>query len=785
MTPSRLLTLFLSVALLALLRRPAAAQTTTVVRGGYWFPGSGFAASAINSTLFTHLFFAFAGVDSGTFRVNVSAANKPEFSTFTQTVQRANPSVKTLLSIGGGDANITTLAAMANQPGRRKAFIDSSISLARSYNFHGLDLDWQYPLDTTQMANFGDLLTGWKAAVAAEAESSGKPPLLLSAAVLYLSYYYSLSVPYPVQTMSNTLDWINLMAYDFYGPEWSPTTAGPPAALYNPGRRESGDSGVNSWIQSQFPANKIVLGIPFYGWSWRLSDSRNRGLFSPANGAGLAGDGSAGYDEINEFIAQNRATKVFDPTVISDYCYSGTTWIGYDDVRSVSTKVAYAKNRGLLGYYAWHVGADDNWTLSTAALTTQLSTTQTTTTQGDTTNVKSKKRGRLLLLYVLLPVILGLVFGCGMALLYRRKRRRSGRSSEFPSTGKGGSDAVSLFAGEIEDKNPRMVAVPYSFAQLEKATNDFSIENKVGQGGYGPVYKGVLADGGEIAVKKLSINSSQGDEEFKNEVMLTAQLQHVNLVRVLGYCIEGGERMLVYEYLHHKSLDHYLFDPMRSLMMDWARRVEIIEGVTQGLLYLQEYSGQSIIHRDLKPGNILLDSNMKPKISDFGLARILKTDSSEANTERIAGTRAYCPREYLQDGVYSKKSDVYSFGILLLQIISGKRCGSRYGPDGDMELHVYAYELWKEGRGMEIMDPSLDDSNSTCKLADCLRIALLCIQRKPMDRPSMQKVSSMLRDLYRSDSTNNAVDKNIGITDERDDPAPPYTHLDCSWCGRI
>ncbi|CAI0394968.1 unnamed protein product [Linum tenue] len=699
MAPSRLLTLFLSVALLALLRRPAAAQTTTVVRGGYWFPGSGFAASAINSTLFTHLFFAFAGVDSGTFRVNVSAANQPEFSTFTQTVQRANPSVKTLLSIGGGDANITTLAAMANQPGRRKAFIDSSISLARSYNFHGLDLDWQYPSDTTQMANFGDLLTGWKSAVAAEAESSGKPPLLLSAAVLYLSYYYSLSVPYPVLTMSNTLDWINLMAYDFYGPEWSPTTAGPPAALYNPGRRESGDSGVNSWIQSQFPANKIVLGIPFYGWSWRLSDSRNRGIFSPANGAGLAGDGSAGYDEINEFIAQNRATKVFDPAVISDYCYSGTTWIGYDDVRSVSAKVAYAKNRGLLGYYVWHVGADDNWTLSTA--------------------------------------------------------------------GKGGSDAVSLFAGETEDKNPRMVAVPYSSAQLEKATNDFSIENKVGQGGYGPVYKGVLADGGEIAVKKLSINSSQGDEEFKNEVMLTAQLQHVNLVRVLGYCIEGGERMLVYEYLHHKSLDHYLFDPMRSLMMDWARRVEIIEGVTQGLLYLQEYSGQSIIHRDLKPGNILLDSNMKPKISDFGLARILKTDSSEANTERIAGTRAYCPREYLQDGVYSKKSDVYSFGILLLQIISGKRCGSRYGPDGDMEFHVYAYELWKEGRGMEIMDPSLDDSNSTCKLADCLRIALFCIQRKPTDRPSMQKVSSMLRDLYRSDSSNNAADKNIGITDVR------------------
>ncbi|CAI0394992.1 unnamed protein product [Linum tenue] len=303
------------------------------------------------------------------------------------------------------------------------------------------------------------------------------------------------------------------------------------------------------------------------------------------------------------------------------------------------------------------------------------------------------------------------------------------------------------------------------------ATNDFSILNKLGQGGYGPVYKGVLADEVEIAVKKLSRNSSQGDEEFKNEVILTAQLQHVNLVRVLGYCIDEGERMLVYEYLPGNSLDQYLFDPVRSLALDWAIRAEIIEGVTQGLLYLQEYSGQSIIHRDLKPGNILLDCDMKAKISDFGMARILKRDSSEANTERFAGTRAYCPPEYLEKGVYSKKSDVYSFGILLLQIISGKRCVTRYGPHGDLELHVFAYEMWKEGRGMEIMDPSLDDSNSPCKLANCLRIALLCIQRKPRDRPSMQEVSTMLRDLYSSSSSSSSTsaitDKNVGIKDVR------------------
>ncbi|CAN1256443.1 Cysteine-rich receptor-like protein kinase 10 [Linum perenne] len=297
------------------------------------------------------------------------------------------------------------------------------------------------------------------------------------------------------------------------------------------------------------------------------------------------------------------------------------------------------------------------------------------------------------------------------------------------------------------------------------ATNEFSMANKLGQGGFGPVYKGVLLDGMEIAVKKLSMNSSQGDEQFKNEVILTAQLQHVNLVRVLGFCIDGGERMLVYEYLPGNSLDQYLFDPVKRLVLNWTTRVEIIEGVTQGLLYLQEYSGRSIIHRDLKPGNILLGSDMKAKISDFGMARILKRDSTEANTERIAGTRAYCPPEYLEKGQYSKKSDVYSFGILLLQIISGKRCVSRYGPNADLELHVYAYEMWKEGKGAEIMDSSLDDTDSPCKLMTCLRIALLCIQRKPRDRPRLLEVPSMLRDEH-SSSSSSAIE-NVGIKDVR------------------
>ncbi|EEF38856.1 class V chitinase [Ricinus communis] len=363
---SKILSFIFSILLLAFQLRFSTCQTT-LVKGGYWFPGSGFAVSDINSAYFTHLFCAFADVNSQTYQVTISSSNQPQFSTFTQTVQRKNPSVKTLLSIGGGAANVNTFASMASQSSSRKSFIDSSIRLARTYNFHGLDLDWEYPSDNTQMRNFGTLLNEWRAAVVIEGRNSGKQPLLLSAAVLYLSYYYSTSVSYPIQAISNSLDWINLMAYDFYGPGWSPSSTGPPAALYNPGRRESGDNGVNSWIQAGLSAKKLVLGFPFYGWSWRLVNANDHGLYAPANGAGLAGDGSIGYSQIKQYISQNNAAKVYNSTVVTDYCYSGTTWIGYDDLQSISTKVSYAKGKGLLGYFAWHVGADDNWALSTKA----------------------------------------------------------------------------------------------------------------------------------------------------------------------------------------------------------------------------------------------------------------------------------------------------------------------------------------------------------------------------------------------------------------------------------
>ncbi|XP_015892901.3 class V chitinase [Ziziphus jujuba] len=348
------------------------AGQTANVKAVYWFPDSEFPVSSIDSTLFTHIFCAFADLNNITYQVTISSANEAQFKNFTQTVQQKNPNVKTLLSIGGGGANEeaaniikAAFSSMASQASRRKSFIDSSINLARSNNFHGLDLDWENLDTAVDYTNFGTLLNEWRTAIANEARISGKPTLLLTAAV-FRSSNYGDSLNYPVQSVSDNLDWINVMSYDFYGPGWSPNFTAPPAALYSGASGQvNGDAGISDWIQSGVAARKIVLGLPFYGYAWRLVNSNNHGLFAPANGSAISG--GIGYGQIRTFISQNEATAVYNGTVVTDYAYSGTTWIGYDDTQSVSTKVSYAKGKGLLGYFAWHVGADSNWVLSQTA----------------------------------------------------------------------------------------------------------------------------------------------------------------------------------------------------------------------------------------------------------------------------------------------------------------------------------------------------------------------------------------------------------------------------------
>ncbi|XP_031106446.1 G-type lectin S-receptor-like serine/threonine-protein kinase At4g27290 isoform X2 [Ipomoea triloba] len=298
-----------------------------------------------------------------------------------------------------------------------------------------------------------------------------------------------------------------------------------------------------------------------------------------------------------------------------------------------------------------------------------------------------------------------------------------------------------------EDNSDEFELPVFDLTTLNKATNNFLMEYKLGEGGFGPVYKGVLDNGQEIAVKRLSGTSTQGQDEFKNEVLCIAKLQHRNLIRMLGCCIEGEEKTLIYEFMPNGSLDAFIFDEAQSRLLDWPKRFQIINGIARGLMYLHQDSRLRIIHRDLKASNILLDTNLEPKISDFGIARFMGGNEIEAKTHRVVGTYGYISPEYALRGLYSVKSDVFSFGVLVLEIISGKRNTKFTSPDDDINLLGYAWKLYREGRSMELLEPHLSDTHYSLSISEVCRsihVALLCVQQRPEDRPSMSSVILML-----------------------------------------
>ncbi|XP_027364918.1 putative receptor-like protein kinase At4g00960 isoform X1 [Abrus precatorius] len=302
-----------------------------------------------------------------------------------------------------------------------------------------------------------------------------------------------------------------------------------------------------------------------------------------------------------------------------------------------------------------------------------------------------------------------------------------------------------VFANENEDEDEIKTreSLQFHFDTIRVATDDFSDSNKLGQGGFGAVYRGRLSNGQEIAVKRLSRESGQGDVEFKNEVLLVAKLQHRNLVRLLGFSLEGSEKLLVYEFVPNKSLDYFIFDPIKKVQLDWEMRYKIIVGIARGLVYLHEDSILRIIHRDLKPSNILLDEEMNPKISDFGMARLFVVDQTQGNTSKIVGTYGYMAPEYAMHGQFSVKSDVFSFGVLVLEIVSGqKNTGIRHGENIE-DLMNFAWRNWRGGTATNIIDPSLNNGSQN-EMMRCIHIGLLCVQENVADRPTMATIALML-----------------------------------------
>ncbi|KAJ6804959.1 putative receptor-like protein kinase [Iris pallida] len=352
------------------------------------------------------------------------------------------------------------------------------------------------------------------------------------------------------------------------------------------------------------------------------------------------------------------------------------------------------------------------------------------TVENGTQSGEGNKKGIGKALTIAIPSAVGLALVITLCIcLWRR------RSSKDNVLGNGIIDIDEMTSAE---------SVLCDLSILKAATDNFSDSNKLGEGGFGAVYKGTLPDGQEIAVKRLSASSNQGIGELKNELLLVAKLQHKNLVRLRGVCLEQEEKLLVYEYVPNRSLDTFLFDPIKSVQLGWERRFNIIGGIARGLRYLHEESHLKVIHRDLKASNVLLDSDMNAKIADFGLARLFAVDETQCITSRVVGTFGYMAPEYAMRGRFSVKLDVFSFGVLLLEIVIGRKNSNDNDAGNAQDLLSYIWEHWSKGTALEIVDPSLGENFSRDEVLRCIQIGLLCVQDVPANRPSMSSVVLML-----------------------------------------
>ncbi|KAK9284355.1 hypothetical protein L1049_023526 [Liquidambar formosana] len=309
-------------------------------------------------------------------------------------------------------------------------------------------------------------------------------------------------------------------------------------------------------------------------------------------------------------------------------------------------------------------------------------------------------------------------------------------------------------SGEARNVDQVAIAVPevshlgwghwYTLRELEASTNGFADENVIGQGGYGIVYHGVLQDKTQVAVKNLLNNRGQAEREFKVEVEAIGRVRHKNLVRLLGYCVEGAHRMLVYEYVDNGNLEQWIHGDVGPCSpLTWKIRMNIILGMAKGLAYLHEGLEPKVVHRDIKSSNILLDKLWNPKVSDFGLAKLLGSERSYITT-RVMGTFGYVAPEYASTGMLNEGSDVYSFGILIMEIISGRNPVDYSRPPEEVNLVEWLKKMVANRNSEGVLDPKIPDKPNSRALKRALLVALRCVDPNAQKRPKMGHVIHML-----------------------------------------
>ncbi|XP_018437426.1 probable serine/threonine-protein kinase PBL23 [Raphanus sativus] len=313
----------------------------------------------------------------------------------------------------------------------------------------------------------------------------------------------------------------------------------------------------------------------------------------------------------------------------------------------------------------------------------------------------------------------------------------------------------------------------FTFRELSVATKNFDPENQLGEGGFGRVYKGHIENPEKVvAVKQLDRNGYQGNREFLVEVMLLSLLHHQNLVNLVGYCADGDQRILVYEYMQNGSLEDHLLELVRNKKkpLDWDTRMKIASGAARGLEYLHETADPPVIYRDFKASNILLDEDFNPKLSDFGLAKVGPTGGETHVSTRVMGTYGYCAPEYALTGQLTVKSDVYSFGVVFLEMITGRRVIDTTKPTQEQNLVTWASPLFKDRRKFTLMaDPLLEGKYPVKGLYQALAVAAMCLQEDAETRPMMSDVVTALEFLgTNKGEENNEIDnKNKEREDER------------------